>query len=143
MSYLQYYRSSTDRCGATDGNGGTTCFGLPFGYDIVGKVGIGNIKKIKLPDSRRRICLLGELSNLFVRMKKIIPSNFYQATLGHTLVLGIALEQQAYFPESLGEKELWASFKISEGYCDRTLKMSEENKNKRGFMEQTGRRTSE
>ena len=79
-----------------DGNGGgserTTCFGLPFGYDIVGKVGIGNIKKIKSPQD-----LLGELSNLFVRMKKIIPSNLYEATLGHTLVLGIALEQQAYF----------------------------------------------
>ena len=120
-----------------DGNGGgserTTCFGLPFGYDIVGKVGIGNIKKIKSPQD-----LLGELSNLFVRMKKIIPSNLYEATLGHTLVLGIALEQQAYFPESLGEKELEAAFKIVEGYCDQTLKMSDENK--RGFMEQTYKR---
>jgi hypothetical protein len=65
----------------------------------VGKVGIGNIKKIKSPQD-----LLGELSNLFVRMKKIIPSNLYEATLGHTLVLGIALEQQAYFPESLGKR---------------------------------------
>ena len=53
-------------------------------------------------------------------------------------MLGIALEQQAYFPESLGEKELEAAFKIVEGYCDQTLKMSDENK--RGFMEQTHKR---
>ncbi len=56
----------------TDSNGGgserTICFGLPFGFDIVGKVGIGNIKKIKSSQD-----LLSELSNLFVRMKKFRP----------------------------------------------------------------------
>ena len=117
----------------TDGSGGgserTTCFGLPFSYDIVAKVGIGNIKKIKSPQD-----MLGELSNLIVKMKKIVPSNLYEATFAHTLVLGIALDQHAYFPESLGEKELDAAFKIVGDYCDQTLNMSEENK--QGFMEQ-------
>ena len=121
----------------TDGSGGgserTTCFGLPFGYDIVAKVGIGNIKKIKSPQD-----MLGELSNLIVKMKKIVPSNLYEATFDHTLVLGIALDQHAYFPESLGETELDAVFKIVGDYCDQTLKMSEENK--QGFMEQMHKR---
>ena len=121
----------------TDGSGGgserTTCFGLPFGYDIVAKVGIGNIKKIYSPQD-----MMGELSNLFVKMKKIIPSNLYEATFDHTMVLGIALDQHAYFPESLGEKDLDAVFKIVEDYCDQSLKMSEENK--QGFIEQMKKR---
>lgn len=78
----------------TDGSGGgserTTCFGLPFGYDIVAKVGIGNIKRIRSPQD-----MLGELSNFLVKMKKIVPSNLYEATFDHTLVLGIALDQHA------------------------------------------------
>ena len=76
----------------TDGSGGgserTTCFGLPFGYDIMAKVGIGNIKRIRSPQD-----MLGELSNFLVKMKKIVPSNLYEATFDHTLVLGIALDQ--------------------------------------------------
>ena len=121
----------------TDGSGGgserTTCFGLPYGYDIVAKVGIGNIKRIRSPQD-----MLGELSNLIVKMKKIVPSNLYDATFDHTLVLGIALDQHAYFPESLGETELDAVFKIVGVYCDQTLNMSEENK--QGFMEQMQKR---
>ena len=121
----------------TDGSGGgserTTCFGLPFGYDIVAKVGIGNIKRIRSPQD-----MLGELSNFLVKMKKIVPSNLYEATFDHTLVLGIALDQHAFFPESLGEKELDAVFKIVGDYCDQTLNMSVENK--QGFMEQMQKR---
>ena len=56
----------------------------------------------------------------------------------HTLVLGIALDQQAYFPDSLGEIDLEAAFKIVEGYCDHILKMSDESK--QGFMEQVHKR---
>jgi hypothetical protein len=95
----------------------------------VAKVGIGNIKKIKSPQD-----MLGELSNLIVKMK----NNLYEATFDHTLVLGIALDQHAYFPESLGETELDAVFKIVGDYCDQTLKMSKENK--QGFMEQMHKR---
>jgi hypothetical protein len=113
--------STTDISGG--GSERTTVFGLPFGYDIVGKVGIGNIKKINSPQD-----MLGELSNLFVKSKKIIPFNLYEATFDHTLVLGIALDQQAYFPDSLGEIDLEAAFKIVEGYCDHILKMSDESK---------------
>ena len=78
------------------------------------------------------------MSNLFVKSKKIIPYNLYEATFDHTLVLGIALDQQAYFPDSLGEIDLEAAFKIVEGYCDHMLKMSDESK--QGFMEQVHKR---
>ena len=46
--------STTDISGG--GSERTTRFGLPFGYDIVAKVGIGNIKKIKSAQD-----MLGEL----------------------------------------------------------------------------------
>ena len=54
--------STTDISGG--GSERTTVFGLPFGYDIVGKVGIGNIKKINSPQD-----MLGEMPNLFAKLE--------------------------------------------------------------------------
>ena len=78
-----------------DGSNGvrTTVFGLPINYSeiIVNKVGKPAIKKITVPQD-----LFAELSNHFVKTKKLIPENLYHLTHGHTVAVGIALAPHAF-----------------------------------------------
>ena len=88
-----------------DGSNGvrTTVFGLPINYSeiIVNKVGKPAIKKITVPQD-----LFAELSNHFVKTKKLTPENLYLLTHGHTVAVGIALAPHAFYPESMAEKDI-------------------------------------
>jgi len=68
---------------------------------IVNKVGKPVIKKITVTQD-----LFADLSNHFVKTKKLIPENLHHLTQRHTVAVGIALAPHAFYPESMAENDI-------------------------------------